>query len=71
MKNPASVVRALQAAGWRIYLNGKVTAPDGVPWDFYPWDDGDLIPVSEAGSDALRRALAGELVPERGRCGRR
>jgi hypothetical protein len=40
MKN---AICELRAAGWRVYLDGRSTASDGVPWDFLPWDD-DLIP---------------------------
>jgi hypothetical protein len=53
-----------RAAGWRIYLDARSTARDGVPWDFLPWDD-DLIPVTDAAGRALRSALAGEPVPPR------
>ena len=45
MKN---AIGELRAAGWRIYLDGRSTAPDGVPWDFFPWSGDDLIPVTEA-----------------------
>jgi hypothetical protein len=34
MKN---AICELRAAGWRIYLDGRSTAPDGVPWNFLPW----------------------------------
>jgi hypothetical protein len=53
----------LKAAGWRIYLDGR--SPDGVQWDFLPWDDDDLIPVSDAAERALLCALAGDPVPPR------
>jgi hypothetical protein len=62
-KRPRDVICELRAAGWRIYLDGRSTAPDGVPWDFLPWDDDDLIPVSDAAERALRSALAGDPVP--------
>jgi hypothetical protein len=62
MKN---AICELQAAGWRIYLNGRSTAPDGMSWDFLPWDDDDLIPVSDAAERALLCALAGDPVPPR------
>jgi hypothetical protein len=55
----------LKAAGWRIYLDGRSTAPDGVPLDFLPWSGDDLIPVSDAAERALLSALAGDPVPRR------
>jgi hypothetical protein len=55
----------LRAAGWRIYLDGRSTAPDGVSWDFLPWSDDDLIPVSDAAERALLSALACDPVPPR------
>jgi hypothetical protein len=61
MKN---AICELRAAGWRIYLDGRSTAPDGVPWNFLPWDD-DLIPVSEAAGRALKCAIARLPVPPR------
>jgi hypothetical protein len=62
MKN---AICELRAAGWRIYLDGRSTAPDGVSLDFLPWSGDDLIPVSDAAQRALRSALAGEPVPPR------
>jgi hypothetical protein len=55
-KRPRDVICELRAAGWRIYLDGWSTAPDGVPWDFLPGDDDDLIPCR---------------MPQSGRCGAR
>jgi hypothetical protein len=56
-------IGALQAAGWRICLDGKATAPAGLPWDYLPWEDDDLIPLTDAAQQALLNALAGESVP--------
>jgi hypothetical protein len=56
---------SLRAAGWRIYLNGQATAPGGVPWDFLPWNDDDLIPLTDVAGRALRSALAGDPAPSR------
>jgi hypothetical protein len=66
-------VRRLEAAGWRVHKGGwPNTLREEARWDFcrpcdlLPWDDDDLIPLTDAAEQALRQALAGEPIPERG-----
>jgi hypothetical protein len=49
MKNRDKIIDWLRSEGWRIWPEGAE------PWDFIPWDDDDLIPLSE---EAKRRAQA-------------
>ena len=60
------MVRELEAKGWRVRNGGwPDTLAAEARWDFCRSKD-TLFPMTPAATEAARRALVGEPIPERG-----